>query len=627
MNLLENKLQFRNFLGGAAADTDHAKRFGLQLKSLLFVIMLTVFYAGFIFDTADAAVYFIDKNGGNDSANGSAGSAWKTIAKANQTLKPGDTVIIKKGTYSEGINPQNSGSNGNPITYKSDTDGVLIVGSGNNYPIQINKNYITIDGLSIKRANLPSGNSADILIYGSNNRIVNCNIINDKDGITQGLSGIHETGIIITKGNYNQIENCLIKNLSFNGIKLNTANHTIIRNNEIADTYANSISITTSYNDYAGILIENNKLSGSFTSDGVQFNGNYQSSDFKHDQSNQGTIIRGNIIYNHAENTIDLKGTKYILIENNILYGGLGDNDGSADNREDRIGGAGAIATGSNATSSDVIIRGNLMYDNNGAILFCNGYKVYNNTILGNNRDYTGSNSNFSPNGVPMFVGISANYAVQNGAIKNNIIAGHNVAEISVNTALAQIDIDYNLYYNDAQTTFVDFKGKGNWNRTTLDQWKNLLLGRNNISGNDQNSIEGSPLFVSKLSLRPTGALNMQSIGLNSNSIAINKGGSLTTTTGSGSGNIIYVKDAGYFCDGYGASEGDMIKVGTNAAVQVMSIDYSKNMIVVNGKISWNVGDDVNLKYNGAKPDIGASEYLNSLIPSPSLRIVVSNDK
>ena len=627
MNLLENRLQFRNFLGGVAVETDHAKTTGLQLKSLLFVIMLIVFYAGFIFDTADAAVYFIDQNGGNDSANGSASSAWKTIAKANTTLKPGDTVIIKKGTYSEGINPQNSGSNGNPITYKSDTDGVLIVGAGNNYPIQINKNYITIDGLSIKRANSPSGNSANILIYGDNNKIINCNIINAKDGITQGLSGIHETGIIITKGSYNQIENCLIKKLSFNGIKLNTANHTTIRNNEIVDTYANSISITTSYSNYAGILIENNKLSGSFTSDGIQFNGNYKSNDFKNDQSNQGTIIRGNIVFNHAENTIDLKGTKHILIENNILYGGIGDNDGAADNRDDRFGGAGAIATGSNATSSDVIIRGNLMYDNNGAILLCNGYKVYNNTILGNNRDYSGSNSNFSPNGVPIFVGISANNAIKNGAIKNNIIAGHNIAEISVNTTLAQIDIDFNLYHNNRQTTFVNFQGKGNWTRNTLDQWKNLLLNRSNISGNDQNSMEGAPRFVSKLSLRPTGALNMQSIGLSANSTAINKGGPLTATTNSGSGNIVYVKDAGYFSDGYGASDGDMIKVGTNDVVQVMSIDYSKNMIVVKRKISWNAGDDVNLKYNGGKPDIGASEYLNSVIPSPSLRIVVANDK
>jgi hypothetical protein len=627
MNLLENRLQFRNFLGGAAVDSDHAKRIGLQLKQLLFVIILIVVYAGFTVATADAAVYFIDKNSGNDSANGSAGSAWKTIAKANNTLKPGDTVIIKKGTYSEGINPQNSGSNGNPITYKSDTDGVLIVGSGNNYPVLIRKNYITIDGLSIKRANLPSGNSANILIYGNNNKIVNCNIINTKDGITQGLSGIHETGIIITKGSYNQIENCLIKNLSFNGIKLNTANHTIIRNNEIADTYANSISITTSYSDYAGILIEKNRLIGSFTSDGIQFNGNYKSNDFKHDQSNKGAIIRGNIIFNHAENTIDLKGTKHILIDTNILYGGIGDNDGAADNRDDRFGGAGAIATGSNATSSDVIIRGNLMYDNNGAILLCNGYKVYNNTILGNNRDYTGSNSNFSPNGVPMFVGISAGSAIQKGAIKNNIIAGHNVAEISIRTSSAQIDIDYNLYYNDGQSTFVDFQGKSNWTRNTLDQWKNLLLSRSNISGNDQNSIEGDPHFVSKLSLKPTGALNMQSIGLNSNSIAINKGGPLTTTTNGGSGNIIYVKDAGYFCDGYGASDGDLIKVGTNAVVKVMSIDYSKNMIVVSRKMSWNNGDDVTLKYNGAEPDIGAAEYLNSVIPSPSLRIVVSNDK
>jgi hypothetical protein len=42
--------------------------------------------------------YYLSPNG-NDSANGSAGSPWKTFTKANNTLKSGDTVILKDGVY------------------------------------------------------------------------------------------------------------------------------------------------------------------------------------------------------------------------------------------------------------------------------------------------------------------------------------------------------------------------------------------------------------------------------------------------------------------------------------------------------------------------------------------------
>ena len=631
MRLTENRMNFRNLLDDVKLGVNFVKilRSQKRLSHFAFKLLLLFVVTMMVTDFADAAVYYIDKNTGNDSANGSITTPWKTISKANNTLNAGDTVNIRAGIYPETISPKQSGTTENPITYAAnESDNVLITGSGSVSPVIIGSDYIFVEGLNIKKDAPPAGSHfADILIRGSHNKIKACKIINNNDRFKERSSGVREIGIVIIGGSYNKIENNVIKYLSFNGIKLKSAIHTTILNNEIVDNYSNSISITTAYNQYSGLLIKNNRLGGSSVSDGIQFNGNFDSSDFSQDQSNQGAIISGNVISNNAENGIDLKGTRFILIENNIICGGIGNNDGSTDNQDDRIGGVGAITTGSNASSSDVIIRGNLMYDNNGAVLVCNGYKVYNNTILGNNRDYTGSNSNFSAKGSPMFAGIFANSSVQNGAIKNNIIAGHNIAELSVKTSSAQLDIDYNLYYNDSQTTLVDFQGKSNWTRNSLDQWKSLLLSRSNISGNDQNSIEGAPRFVSKLSLRPTGNLNMQSIGLNSNSIAIDKGGFLTTTTNSGSGNIVYVKDAGYFCDGYGASVGDLIKVGNNDVVQVMSIDYANNMVVINGKISWNVGDDVTLKYNGSRPDIGAAEYLSAVIPAPSLQIVVAGDK
>lgn len=625
MNFWRIKVQLRNLLGGITLHLNHSTILEVIMKSplYLFVLILSVVVIGANQDSANAATYFVDGSNGNDSANGLVNSPWKTIAKANRTLKAGDTVIIKRGTYTESINPTNSGDAGNPITYTNhNSDNVLISGPGAN-SVQIGKNYIYIDGLNIKNDSPASGvQTTNIMIFGSYNKINNCQIINSKDKFLEFRKLIKESGITIKGGRYNQIENCRIKNLSFNGIKLDTANNTTIRNNEIVDNYANAVSITTSNSTFSGILVENNRLGGSATSDSVQFNGNYKSSNWALDQSNQGAVIRGNVIFNNAENGIDLKGTKYILIENNIIYGATADNDGASDGKFVH-GGMGGITVGTGSTSSDVIIRGNLIYDNYAATRLDNGWKIYNNTLLGNNRDINGSNSTYTAPGEPLFVGIAAKYGVKRAAIKNNIIAGHNHGEICINTLSVQADINHNLYYNDKQTYLINFKSKGDWDKLSLDQWMSRLSNSSNISGKDQNSYVVSPGFSSGISLRPANVeLNKNMVTLSSNSTAVDKGGALTTTTGGGSGDTININDAGYFCDGFGAVDGDFVRVGGNSAVKVTKVDYVKNVIVVDRKISWNKGDGVSLNYEGNGPDIGAAEYIGSTIPSPSLKIV-----
>ena len=66
---------------------------------------------------------------GGEAASGdgkTAGTAWKTIQEAANTIKAGDTVYVKGGiTYSTTscgtgvVCPANSGTTANPITYTS----------------------------------------------------------------------------------------------------------------------------------------------------------------------------------------------------------------------------------------------------------------------------------------------------------------------------------------------------------------------------------------------------------------------------------------------------------------------------------------------------------------------------
>ena len=53
--------------------------------------------------------YYVSTTGSN-SANGSSGTPWKTISYAmQQNLKPGDTVIVRPGTYNESVTIDHGG--------------------------------------------------------------------------------------------------------------------------------------------------------------------------------------------------------------------------------------------------------------------------------------------------------------------------------------------------------------------------------------------------------------------------------------------------------------------------------------------------------------------------------------
>jgi hypothetical protein len=97
---------------------------------------------------------------------------------------------------------------------------------------------------------------------------------------------------------------------------------------------------------------------------------------------------------------------------------------------------------------------------------------------------------------------------------------------------------------------------------------------------------------------------------LQSGSPAIGQGQAVTTVTNSsGSGTSFYVADAGFFCDGYGIAEGDIIKLGLNAPVRITNINANTNTITVDRSITWNNGDGVYWRNQDAFPDIGAYEY------------------
>jgi len=575
----------------------------LSLLNVTLIISILLFVS-----TAFASTLYVSIENGDDANPGTLTAPWKTIGKANKELQPGDTVYIKEGIYDEIIEPFNSGSEGQKITYKAfEGESVTIRGEAGKYPaVSIGwsvhgnwyaKSYIVIDGFNVSPID-PKITSPRIWVYGEDshhNEIRNC---------ATEVEGEMGYGIIVSKAEHTTIENNYIKGGTIGiGLSSKGARYTTIRNNTVLDTHHNCINVGSGKGIPLGLLIEGNTLCGSHISDGIQFEANYDL-EFDEDSSRE-IIIRDNIICYNAENGVDLKGTAEAVIERNIFYGNTGD-DGAGGGGWSS--GAGGLMHGSCSGSRDVILRNNIFYDNKGAILVEIGYKVYNNIVIANNRDYTGPSSDYDGDWKFVFSGLQlAHRALSKTAIKNNIIGNHNYGEICMRRSEEpdSMDINNNLYLPGADFVDIDNTKLG-----YFENWKACIENMSMIVGDDEDSIEANPLFVNVPDY-PVGSPDLFDFHLQSGSPCINAGTFLTKTISSGSGSKISVEDAGYFCHGYNIADGDLIQLeGQAQTARITDVDYGNNVITIDTVLIWQSGQGVSLPYSGSKPDIGAMENL-----------------
>ncbi|MEE9350349.1 MAG: LamG-like jellyroll fold domain-containing protein [Flavobacteriaceae bacterium] len=594
------------------------------MKKILFILIV-----GLISNLLNAQSYYVDKNTGNDNNDGlTLQTAWETVSKAALTVQAGATVFIRQGTYHERLVPAHSGTANNKITYTNyQNEVVKIVGTaelgttidddGNpRYYIlevvKLRKSYIVIEGLTLYHHEIRTCDSPgyggcwyqqNIVIQIRYQDAHHNEILNNKIISPYSLVGLDtdvymkETGISVgANADYNLIEGNEIRNMSKIGIVLgNGAKFTKILNNTIIDIYQDCIHYGSGQSVISGTLIEGNILAGSVRSDGVQFNNPAT--------VNRGIIVRNNIMYNNAENNIDLKGTKDIVIEGNILYSAESDNDGFCDGINEYGTQGGGIGKGAGTPSEDIIIRNNIIYDNGGGIAIGTGkWRVYNNTLINNTRYFGGPNSTFTINRKPSY----SNFWVSQERLFNNIIGDSPQSEIAAYNSGNNIKADYNLYFNTYKSVeFANFRDVNDWDLISFNQWKNL-------TNEDTHSIVASPQFVNVPS-RPFGAPSQFDFSLQSNSPAIDAGGFVTTATSAGSGTQINVADARFFFDGFGIVQGDLIQFeGQIQTAIITAVDYSSNTITVNTSLTWSSGLGLSLAYNGSAPDIGAIEYSNT---------------
>lgn len=119
------------------------------MSSSLYFQWITAILLAFHSISFSGAAFYVAVDGSN-SDDGTIGNPWATISKANNELNPGDTVFIREGTYSDGIDPARSGSSEQRIIYTNYAGETVIVSNVNRGIDLSSRSYITVNGIEFR---------------------------------------------------------------------------------------------------------------------------------------------------------------------------------------------------------------------------------------------------------------------------------------------------------------------------------------------------------------------------------------------------------------------------------------------------------------------------------------------
>jgi hypothetical protein len=497
----------------------------------------------------------------------------------------GDTAILCDGTYTDQINPANSGTSGNPITYKADNQygAVISVSSSNGAFYPGDSDYITLDGLYFNNCggewiNLDSG-KADYIV------IQNCKFY-DADA----WSGIRIRG----DSDYGRIINNVFLDapVQSGGIPACASPPYDCSESDcnIATAPADAIQFAGTGGDYWVIQ-------------GNTFGNSTHSAIYVYTDNTNSTFIvaRNNTINNEYHHGIVLG--QQGLAEGNTIRGAGIDKDNNPDER-DRCDIDGASAFMSNGQYGSSIWRNNTVVYGDYGLYFgteVNSTYIYNNTAYNNWWAVIRSNAGHT---IP-------NYFKNNLIYSDESINTHDIKNpLNGESTTRRIFRDY----EDAEhTPSTNYYVKNAWTpndhtfyvKDTKTSEKSLaqVIAAYPTEW-DSNNFEADPKFVNAAGLN---------FNLQSTSVLVDAGAWLTTiTSASASAQTSFkVADARYFYDGWNipSERGDVIKTQGGEVTTIKSISYETNTITVNVPIDIVKGEGLALNYSGSAPDIGAHEY------------------
>ncbi|MBJ6751872.1 beta strand repeat-containing protein [Geomonas anaerohicana] len=520
-------------------------RGAIRLTTLLlfFLIQVGVFVTG---DSVALAAYYVDFSLGNDANPGTEGAPWKTLAKVNgSAVGAGDTVLLKRGqSWSEYIYPK-SGTSGNSTVYSAYGTGDKPVIRG---VIANNKSFVAISNMYLSNSSYYqplsiSNNSSHITIE-------NCDVIG-------GATNNSGSAVFISESAYITIRKSTISHNNLN-------------------SYADALQIRGRTN---GCLIEENTI-GTATHYAVSMSA---STDINRDWVGQNNIIRNNFVNNTEGAQVEvMSDSKHNLFDGNVISGG------KSTARCSYLPRSFKLVTEGNIVRRN-IIKDNLETTGSGISSEVYTYQTYPPNIAFNNRVYNNVITNITHFPLVLATNGNTGTSVYGNYYKNNVIYGnHDAYDVLVqnHTWIHDNYFQNNSIYHDGATNVIF---NGSQGETSVEKVQGADPGHwfGNI---DKDPLLDENLYPQILSPVIDSAAPLTHI-----------------TSEEGSGISFTVADAGYFCDGWGATSGDTIQVG-EAITTITAIDYAANTITVSAPIAWIQGMGVSLPYSGAALDIGAKE-------------------
>ncbi len=292
-------------------------------------------------------IYYIDAVNGSNTNPGTEARPWATLQKAHGTLLPGQTVMVRKGTYTSATNYavlaiNKSGLDGAPITYRNypgERPLVKTTKGVNNHGIEVrDAAYIVIDGFEVeghvKQVSYEEAKEQNdlALAYSKLSPVKYITAIVDSNGISV-------SGKTINKTHHITIRNNVVRDTPGGGIAANFADYVTIENNRVSGTSAYSpygtsgISFLTPYNYDTNtssyrLVAMNNVVSGASNLFPCNCFGFKQPTDgngiiidsFNKFTYTGRTLVANNIVFDNGGRGIHSLNTNYADIFNNTTY-------------------------------------------------------------------------------------------------------------------------------------------------------------------------------------------------------------------------------------------------------------------------------------------------------------------
>ena len=285
------------------------------------------------------AEYFVSPSG-DDANAGTREAPWRSIARANEALGPGDTAVFLPGEYPGTIAPARDGAEGAPITYRAEEPlaATLTVGDGDSAIGFSDRSYVTVEGFRIDAGGarwVSVSNSDHVAIRGCvmrdggptatiarSEQVRLLDNVFSKDRVTGNMWHILECSRVLIEGNS-------YERVGHSPMQITASNYTVVRANSFQNPWGRDYEFWSS----GRLLIERNTITrardSGYSADSRAKNV-YSDSIFRHNIAfgNLHTPLNSPSYLSMGADPTDIKRRPYRLVNsriyNNTVAGNLG---------------------------------------------------------------------------------------------------------------------------------------------------------------------------------------------------------------------------------------------------------------------------------------------------------------